>query len=202
MKRSFKIFATTIVLLLVISLSLNIVFAVSQGAEPGSDQDPIISKSYVDAAVSQLTAGMQKLQEQFDALKNENTQLTTKLAAQEQANMALQNELKALKANIASGATNAGSTGNVGNAGTTGITGTTGSAVNSGTKPTSSIGKATVNTAVLNVRKQANTTSAIVAKVAMGETLTLVAKTGDWYKVTTSKGIAGYVMAKLITVKK
>lgn len=194
MKRSLRITAVAIILLLVISLSLNIVFAVSPGAEPGSSQDPIISKSYVDAAVLQLTAGIQKLQEHFDALKTENTQLTTKLTAQEQSNKLLQDQLNALKADIAAGAVkNPGSTGNPG--GTSGTPGT-------GTKPPASIGKATVNTAVLNIRKQANTTSDIVAKAAMGDPLTLVSKSGDWYKVTTSKGITGYVMKKLILIKK
>jgi X-X-X-Leu-X-X-Gly heptad repeat protein len=183
MKRSLRITAVTIILLLVVALGLNIVFA--SGAEPGSSQDPIISKSYVDAAVSQLTAGMQKLQEQVDALKNENTQLTAKLAAQEQSNKLLQDQVNALKTGIA-----------------TGVVKNSGSTVGTGTNPPASIGKATVNTAVLNIRKQANTTSAIVAKVAMGETLTLVSKSGDWHKVTTSKGITGYVMTKLILIKK
>lgn len=199
MRRGVRILAVTVVLLLVISLSLNIVFAVSNGAEPGSDQDPIISKSYVDAAVAQLAAGMQKLQEQIDALKVENAQLKDKLAGQELTNTALQNELKTLKADIASGKAASGNQTGTGNTGTTGNTGGT---VGTGTKPPASIGKATVNTAILNVRKQANTTSPIVAKVAMGETLTLNAKAGDWYKVTTSKGATGYVMARLITIKK
>ncbi len=202
MKRSSKIVAAVTAVLLILSFSLNIAFAVSQGAEPGSDQDPIISKSYVDAAVSQLTAAMQKLQEQVDALKNENIRLTTKLTAQEQANAALQNEIKTLKTAVAAGTASSGKTGNTGASGSTGSTATTGGAISNGTKPPASIGTATVNTAVLNVRKEANTTSAIVAKTVMGETLTLVAKTGDWYKVKTSKGITGYVMAKLITVKK
>lgn len=193
MKRSLKITAVAIVLLLVISLSLNIVFAVSPGAEPGSDQDPIISKSYVDAAVSQLISGMQKLQEQFDELKTENTQLTTKLAAQEQSNKLLQDQLNALKADVASGKATPGSTGNTGKAG-----GTAGT----GTKPPASLGKATVNTPVLNIRQQPNTTSAIMGKVVSGETLTLISQSGGWYKATTSKGITGYVLSSLISVKK
>lgn len=196
MKHSLKITAVAIVLLLVISLSLNIVFAVSPGAEPGSDQDPIISKSYVDAAVAQLTAGIQKLQEQVDALKTENTQLTAKLTAQEQSNKLLQDQLNTLKADIAAGKVTSGNTGNTGN------TGKAGGTVDTGTKPPASIGKATVNTPVLNIRQQPNTTSTIMGKAASGETLTLVSKSGDWYKVTTSKGITGFVMTKLIIIKK
>jgi len=50
MKFRSKFAAATIMLVLVISLSLNIVSAINQTAIPGSDQDPIVSKSYVDAA--------------------------------------------------------------------------------------------------------------------------------------------------------
>ncbi len=187
MNRRFKISAVTVTLLLIISLSLNIVLAAGQGAEPGSDQDPIVSKSYVDAAVTQLTAKIQSLLEQNDALKN-------KLAAQEQNIKTLQEELKAVKAGSSS--TGSSSTGSSGGTGNTGNTGTTGGAAGS------SIGKATVNTAVLNVRAQANTTSAIAGKVLNGETLTLISKHGDWYKVKTAKGITGFVMAKFVVVKK
>ena len=50
MKRRSKFAAATIMIVMVISLSLNIVFAINQSAIPGSEQDPIVSKSYVDAA--------------------------------------------------------------------------------------------------------------------------------------------------------
>lgn len=190
MKRSFKITAVTVVLLLAISLSLNIVFAVGQGAEPGSDQDPIISKSYVDAAVAQLTAKIQLLLEQNDVLKNQNAQLTSSVTAQEQAVKLLQEELKAVKSSVAAGTGTSGSTDSTGNTG------------NTGTKPATSIGKATVNVAVLNVRAQPNTTSAVVVKAVQNETLTLVSKNGEWYKVTTAKGVSGFIMGKFVVVKK
>lgn len=184
MKRSYKIIIVSSLLLLVISLSLNIAFAVGQGAEPGSDQDPIVSKSYVDAAFSQLSVKVQSLLDQNNVLTNQNAQLTTRLAAQEQLIKTIQDELKAVKAGVAAGTGNSGSTGNT------------------GTNPPASIGKATVNIDVLRVRSQPNTTSAIVTKVLLNETVTLVLKTGDWYKITTSKGTSGYVMAKFVTVKK
>lgn len=186
MKRRFKTISVTVILLLVISLSLNIVFAVAQGAEPGSDQDPIVSKSYVDAVVAQLSAKVQLLLEQNDALKSQNAQLTTRVTAQEKAVKALQEELKTSKSGTSAG---------------TGASGSTGSA---GTKtaPPATIGMATVNVDVLNIRAQPNTISAIVGKVMKNETLTLVAKSGGWYKVTTAKGKTGFVMVKLVVVKK
>ena len=184
MKRSFKVTAVTMILLLVISLSLNIAFAVSQNAEPGSDQDPIVSKSYVDAAVAQLTAKIQLLLEQNDALKTQNAQLTSRIAASEQAVKTLQ---ESVKSGVPAATGNAGNTANTGNA---------------GGNAEASIGKGTINTAVLNVRAQANTTSAIVGKAVSGETVTIVSKSGDWYKITRANGKSGFVMAKFVTVKK
>ncbi|MEN6315786.1 MAG: SH3 domain-containing protein [Clostridiaceae bacterium] len=187
MKRRYKITIVSFILLLVISLSLNIVSAVGQGAEPGSDQDPIVSKSYVDAAIAQLSIKVQSLLDQNNVLTNQNAQLTTRLTTQEQLVKALQDELKAVKTSVAAGAGGAGNTGGTGN---------------TGTNQPASIGKATVNVAALNVRSQTNTTSAIVAKVLLNETVTLVSKAGDWYKIITSKGKSGYVMCKFVTVKK
>lgn len=187
MKRHIKITAVTVISLLVISLSLNIVFAVGQGAEPGSDQDPIVSKSYVDAAITQLAAKVQLLLEQNDTLKNQNAQLTTRVTAQEKAVKALQDELRTVKSGTAAGTGTSGSNGNTGS---------------STTKPPASIGTGIVNVAVLNVRAQPTTSSAVVIKTVKNNTLTLISKNGDWYKVTTQNGSSGYVMAKFVTVKK
>ena len=136
----------------------------------------------------------------IQSLLDQNAQLTSKITTQEQTVKALQDELKAIKTGTA-----AGSSGNTGNAGNTGNTGNSGTAGNTGgntATPPATIGKATVNVDALNVRAQANTTSKIVAKTVKGETVTLVSKSGDWYKITTSKGVAGFVMAKYVTVKK
>lgn len=181
MKRRLKITTVTVLILLVISLGLNIVFAVNQGAEPGSDQDPIVSKSYVDAAVAQLMEKIQSLEKQNDELKKTVS--------------TLKEELKTVKSGTAAG-TGSSPTGSAGN------TGNSGDAGNSATKPPASLGKAAVNTAVLNLRSQPNTTSPIAGKLLMNETVTLVSKSGDWYKVTTSKGKTGFVMGKFVTIKK
>jgi hypothetical protein len=169
--------------LLIISLSLNIVFAATQGAEPGSDQDPIVSKSYVDAAVNQLAARVQLLLEQNDSLKNQNAQLTTRVEAQEQA-------LKSLQEAVKSGG---GASGTKGDTGSTG-----GTAAN----PTASAGQCVVNVPVLNIRTQPNTTSDIVMQVVKNEMLNIVSSSGGWYKITTSAGTSGYVLGRLVTVKK
>ncbi len=187
MKPHYKSVVAAGLILLILSMGMNIVFAVNSNAEPGSDQDPIVSKSYVDAAIAQLTTKIQLLTDQ-------NNTLTARLSAQEQAILALQTELNKLMAGASTTPSKSGTgTGNTGNTGST------------GTKPPATtpatLGKAVVNTAVLNLRSQPNTTSSIITKLVKGETVTLVSKSGDWYKITTSKGKTGYVMAKLVTKK-
>lgn len=184
MKRRIKAMVTVLILLLVLSVGLNIVLAGNQGAEPGSDQDPIVSKSYVDAAISQLASKIQLLLEQNDALKSQNEQMATRLTSQEQSIKALQEELK-----LTSAAPSTPAAGTGGSAGTA-------------ANPPASIGKGVVNTAVLNLRSQPNTTSSIIGKLLKNETVTLISKSGDWYKITTAKGTTGYVMGKFVTVKK
>ena len=86
MKRRSKFAAATIMIVMVISLSLNIVFAINQSAIPGSEQDPIVSKSYVDAAFEQLSSKVQTL---FD-------ELNSKIAEQDKKIKALEAEIAAL----------------------------------------------------------------------------------------------------------
>ena len=194
MKFHYKAVVAAGLIILTISMGMNIVFAVNSNAEPGSDQDPIVSKSYVDAAIAQLTAKIQLLTDQNNSLKNQNDQLSTRLTAQEQTIIALQNDLNKVMTGTTTTPPKSGT--GTGTSGNTGSTGTKPPA----TTPTS-LGKAVVNTAVLNLRSQANTTSSIVAKLVKNETVTLVSKSGDWYKITTSKGKTGYVMAKFLTKK-
>jgi len=195
MKPHFKAIVAAGLILLIMSVGMNIVFAVNSNAEPGSDQDPIVSKSYVDAAIAQLTAKMQLLTDQNNSLKSQNDQLSTRLTAQEQTIKTLQDGLNSLKSGTSTTPPKTPGTG----------TGTSGNTGSTGTKPpattTTSLGKAVVNTAVLNMRSQPNTTSSIVVKLVKNETVTLVSKTGDWYKITTANGKTGYVMAKFVTKK-
>lgn len=179
MSHRIKVTAVVVIILLTLSLGLNIVLAVNNNAEPGSAQDPIVSKSYVDAEIAKLLA-------KIESLVNQNTQLTTRLATSEKTIKTLQQELKAIKPDA-----------NVGTGGTT-DTGST------PTKPATpaTIGKGVVNVAVLNLRSQPTTNSSILGKLLKNETLTLVSKTGDWYKVTTSRGTTGYIMGTYVTVQK
>ncbi|KNB73944.1 SH3 domain-containing protein [Brevibacillus reuszeri] len=78
--------------------------------------------------------------------------------------------------------------------------------INSGAQPgqptTSTPAKqtATVQTDGLNLRSEANTTSSIITTLAVGTSLTVVEKQGDWYRVQTPAGQTGWVAGWLITV--
>lgn len=193
MKRRYKIVTVAVLIILAISLSLNIVSAVTQNAEPGSDQDPIVSKSYVDAAINQLSSKIQSLLDEVGTLKTQNTQMATKLTSQEQTIKALQAELKAVK----EGSPGSGSTGS----GTSGSGSSTGAPGGTTTAPTT-LGTGIIKSAVVNLRAQPNTTSTIVGKLLLNNTVTLVSKTGSWYQVKTAGGKTGYIREDLLTVKK
>jgi hypothetical protein len=174
MKRRHKVVAAAVLILLVISIGLNIALAGNQQADPGSDQDPIVSKSYVDAVFSQLSTKVQLLLDQYDAMKNLLSQMSAKLAEQEKTIKALHDELNAIKSGIPAGTP-------------------------SQPEQTS---KAVVNVAVLNVRSGPGTSYSIICKIVRNETVTIVSKSGDWYKITTSRGQTGYVMGTYVTLKK
>jgi uncharacterized protein HemX len=185
MKRGYKVAAVAVLVMLVISIGLNIALAGNQQADPGSDQDPIVSKSYVDAVFSQLSSKVQLLLEQYDAMKGLLSQVSAKLAEQEKTIKALSDELNTLKSGMPAGTSSQG-------------TSTGGGA--STDQPAQT--KAVVNVAVLNVRSGPGTSHAIVTKVVKNETVTIISKSGDWYKITTSRGQNGYVMGKYVTLKK
>lgn len=69
MKFSFQKFSIILVLLLVISVGFNIAAALTDGAEPGSEQDPLISKSYVDDIMAKNSAEVAALKQQLEEFK-------------------------------------------------------------------------------------------------------------------------------------
>jgi hypothetical protein len=180
MKGRSKFAAAAIMVLLVISLSLNIVSALNQTPVPGSDQDPIVSKSYVDAAFEKLVTEIQKLVQQ-------NEELKAKTADQDKKIKALQDEISTLKSGAASPQTSSGS-------------GDKKPGDQTAAQP-STKAKGVVNTAVLNLRSQPNTSSSILAKLYKNETVTIESESNGWYKVTTSKGKVGYVFSIYVTKK-
>lgn len=59
---------------------------------------------------------------------------------------------------------------------------------------------ATVQTDGLNLRSEANTSSSILATLALGSSLTILEKQGDWYQVQAQGGKTGWVAGWLISV--
>jgi hypothetical protein len=266
MKRRLLVFIGILTMLLMISVYFNITAAAEATPEPGSDQDPIVSKSYVDSSIAAYA-------QELDSVRSQNANLLNRISLQEQTIKALQSELDKLKSTGGVSSTAKGFEAVTVKAGQTLLTGsgtelvlrsgkaavikgTKGSlmdvntakelasgaalAINHlnlstfedgqglkattqcvlmvrgsyklGTAPsapqnpqnepgTSSQGTGIVNTAVLNIRSQANTTSAILAKVSKGESLTILSKSGDWYRVKTAKGVTGWALGTYVTVK-
>lgn len=196
MKFRLRVFTGILLLLLIISVSFNISQAVANEApEPGSEQDPLVSKSYVDDTLGKQVRELQSkldiaLSEKLDVLAQENAFLRQELETQEQTLKALQKEIAALKAK---------------GTGTPAAGGTTKPAGTGTTKPTGGeaavIGKGTVNVASLNVRATPSTTAALAGKAVKGEAVNITAKEGEWLKVKTAKGVTGWVMARYVTVK-
>lgn len=184
MSRKLRLFSAVGILLLVVSIGFNIAFALpGDTPEPGSDQDPLITKGYVDQTIGQLNQTILTLQgkqtqqqAQLDQLKADNAGFVQKLAAQDTVIKALQDELKGIKTQTPVKPSNPDTT-------------------------TPASVKGTINTLILNVRSQANTTSSILAKAAKGEIVTIITKGAEWHKIKTTKGITGYVLAKYVTMK-
>ena len=182
MSRKFRAFMALAVMMLVVSIGINISQAVTNStAEPGSDQDPLISKSYVDQVVGQLTQKLLDMQGQLDQMKKDNDGLVQKLNAQDAAVKALQEELKTVKSQAGAPASSVSTT-----------TPSTGDPA---------VLKGTVTASALNVRSQTNTNASIVAKVYKGEVVTVVSKGGLWSSIKTAKGVAGFVQTQYLSIK-
>lgn len=185
MKLRSKFAAATLMLVLVISLSMNIVSAINQTAIPGSDQDPIVSKSYVDAAFEQLASKIQ-------TLLDKNNELTNKIAEQDKQIKALQTEINTLKSGAPASPAQPGS----------GSSGGGNAAQQPATQPSAQL-KGVVNVAALNLREKPSTSSRKLGTLYKNETVTILSDEGNgWYKIKTSKGTTGYVFAIYVTVKK
>ena len=85
-----------------------------------------------------------------------------------------------------------------GNPGTDNGSGSNGSGSSNGDEAYSATGKVINVTTTLNVREQASTSSNIVGTLSAGETVTITAKNGVWYKISSPK--VGYVHSDYINI--
>ncbi len=213
MKFRFRIIGTIGVLILITSIGFNIVLATSDSSTPGSDQDPLISKSYVDSLMQSYATKIQQLQEKYDESKKEIAQLTEKVELNDKTIKQLQSQIKEASTVKAtpkpqttkspakatpkpqntpspSKATPKPQTPNKADSGTTKTD-----------SNTTKVKKGVINASILNIRQKANITSDVAGKLVKGETIQIVSKSNEWYKIKTSKGIEGWVHSKYVTEK-
>ncbi len=70
------------------------------------------------------------------------------------------------------------------------------------TKTTSASEKGTVTAETLNLRSKASLSASVVTKISEGSSVTILSKSGDWYKVKTSSGKIGWAYSDYISLKK
>ena len=185
MKYNKRIFIMIFVMFLIISVYyIGGTFAATAG-EPGSDQDPLVTKGYVDVNIDKHEKMLQQIQTQIDTLQNEKNLANEKITLQDQQIKALQTEVSALKVKVSTSSTPTTPT-----TPTTPATGTT------------KTGQGTINANSLNMRSASNTTAAIVGKLTKGMVVDIVSKSGEWYRVKNSKGVIGWTLGKYVTIKK
>ena len=63
------------------------------------------------------------------------------------------------------------------------------------------IRRGTVRGDLLNVREEPNTTSAILAKLSNGDEITIVEQSGDWFKISITDELKGWVHTDFIVIR-
>ncbi|MFY9174114.1 MAG: SH3 domain-containing protein [Peptococcia bacterium] len=168
---------------------------VANSPTPGSSEDPVVSKSYVDQAV----------QDRVQELEKKVAELTVQ-------SQALQSTINDLQAKINKGTTTKPSTGTTKPSTGTTNPGTTnpGTSNPNPTQGDSVIGKKAYvkegnSYGTVNLRESTSTNSPIVKKVGKGEAMTIleVKKVGNdtWYRITLDDGTTAYVASWVVDVK-
>lgn len=251
--RRIPIFIGILVLLLSISVYFNITLAADSTPEPGSDQDPLVSKSYVDSHTASQTQELADLKAKYETAQSEIKTLKDEVESLKTSGGGGGQSMKVVSVKAGQAVyTGAGTEVVICQGKAVAIKGQGGGlldvtaarelpsgaalvlnhlnissrddnrgfktdsacrilvwgAYRTGAAPTvteppkdTSIGKGVVNATSLYIRTSPSTTAAIAGKLAKGNTVTLIQKSGEWYRIKTSAGVSGWVMAKYITVK-
>jgi hypothetical protein len=77
MKNPKKVYIFILLIILICSIFVNIVQAVDTPVDPGSDGDPVVSKSYVDSNITAQAQQLQLLQDKFNQLQKDLIALKT-----------------------------------------------------------------------------------------------------------------------------
>lgn len=163
---------------------------------PGSNADPVVSKSYVDNAVQQRLAELEKavaeLSVQSQALQNTINELQAKVnkTTTPAKTTTPSTTTPTTPANPSTGANTPGTTPSTGTTtpgGSTSLTGKT------------AYIKSTNN--YVNLRKGPSTNDEIVQKVNKGEPMLIIQAKDDWFQVHLSNGVEGWVASWVVDVK-
>lgn len=160
---------------------------IADSPAPGSEADPVVSKSYVDNAV----------QERIAALEREVAELSVQ-------SQALQNTINELQAKI--NKTSPGKTTTPSNP-TTPATPTNPTTPSTGTSTQGADTSMTGKTAYIkstnnyvNLRKGPSTNDEIIQKVNKGEPMLIIMAKNDWYQVHLENGVEGWVASWVVDV--
>lgn len=254
MKNPKKIYIFILITFLICSVFVNIVQAVTETpADPGSDGDPIVSKSYVDSNITAQTQQLQILQDKYNLMVKDMDLLKMQISAGGSKGYEIislevgQKLLPGIGTEIVliSGKANSIRGQNGGlldtnsakqlltvlpitinhlliSAGDDGrgiivvskskllVRGTYKIAEKTKDDPVvvpvpdtteKNIGTGIINTASLNMREKADINSKILIKLTKGQSVTIVAISGEWYKIKTPEGLYGWTMGKYILKK-
>ncbi len=262
MKFKLRRFSILLVLLLIISVGFNIAAALSDGAEPGSEQDPLISKGYVDEIMAKNAAEVAQLKQQLEELKNQQQSggsegfvvLNMKTGQTLLPGSGTEIILRSGKAAAVSGQ-NGDNLADV-TAGKDLVKGaaveknhllitsrddgrglkataecyllvrgaykindppqaessveqtpqeTGGDQTNNGGDSGTSVEKeplkGKITASALNVRSEPNTNATILGKAYKDDVVTIVTNDGEWWKIKTSSGVTGWVLAQHVKVQ-
>jgi len=151
----------------------------AQTSQPGSAEDPLVSKSYVDEQVGK----------KITDLESRVTALTTKVGALEKTVQDLQSKLAGQGSGGTSGGTGGGTSGGTGGGSTAPV----------------GIGKTVYvksGNSYMNIRSGPGTTYALVTKVNPGIGMTVLEVSGQWYKVKVSTGKVGWAASWMVSLTK
>lgn len=144
-------------------------------AEPGSDEDPLITLSYLNQQISKLKT---ELSQKIASLETELSSVKKELSEAKA-------QIDSLKAGSSSG--NSGSSGSSGNSGNSGSSGTGGTTQPqnppAGGEQPSNLGYGYVTATSLNVRSGAGTNFSVIGSLLYNTKVTLLSQSGDWYKI-------------------
>lgn len=162
---------------------------IANSPAPGSNADPVVSKSYVDNAVQERIAELEEA--------------VAELSVQSQALQNTINELQT-KVNKTGGKTTTPATPTTPSTGTD----TPGTSPDTGTTTPGTDGSVTGKIAFIkstnnfvNLRKGASTNDEIIQRVNKDEPMLILLVKDDWYQVQLSNGTEGWVASWVVDVK-